>query len=259
MAYTIAIANEKGGVAKTTTTLSLGAALAENGQKVLIVDLDPQANLSMAIGVQVPKLQISIKHVLLENASPTTAIQQTSIENLFILPATHDLSQCEHLMPERSGYVMTLRKILKGLSGYDAILLDCPPFLGAITFNALAAADLLLVPTQAEYFSIAALRNLMNTLRQVRAEFNPRLTYRLLLTMFDRRNRIHRTLSEQLRTSFSSGIMTTVIEIDTKLREAPISGVPINMHAPKSRAALQYRALAQEISEYAKETTAQPA
>ncbi len=137
--------------------------------------------------------------------------------------------------------------------------MDCPPFLGAVTLNALTAADLLLVPTQAEFFSIYALRNLMNLVRRIRTQYNPRLTYRLLLTMFDRRNRIHRTMAEQLRASFTSGVMQTTIDTDTKLRESPIAGVPIIQHAPKSRSAQQYRALAQEIIEYVKETTIQPA
>jgi chromosome partitioning protein len=123
----------------------------------------------------------------------------------------------------------------------------------------LVAADLLLVPTQAEYFSIYSLKKLMAIVRHIRSQYNPRLTYRLLLTMYDRRNRIHRTLCEQLRSSFSTGVLETVINTDTKLRESPIAGLPITNHAPKSRAALEYRALSQEILRYVKETTLQPA
>jgi chromosome partitioning protein len=141
---------------------------------------------------------------------------------------------------------------------FDYIILDCPPFLGAVTLNALMASDLLLMPTQAEFFSINALRNMMGLVRRIRSQGNARLTYRLLITMFDRRNRIHRTLSEQLRATFGVGVLDTVIETDTKLRESPIAGLPIIFHAPKSRASMQYRALAQEILTYVKETTAQP-
>ena len=153
-----------------------------------------------------------------------------------------------------------LTKNLKDLSSqYDFILMDCPPFLGAVTLNALMAAHLLVIPTQAEFFSVYALRNLMSLVRRVRAQHNPQLTYRLLLTMVDRRNRTHRDMSDQLRSSFNTGVLQNVIEIDTKLREAPIAGVPIIHYAPKSRSSLQYRSLAQEILEYVKETAQQPA
>ena len=137
--------------------------------------------------------------------------------------------------------------------------MDCPPFLGAVTLNAMVSVNMLLIPTQAEFFSIYALRNLMALIRRVRSQYNPGLKYRLLLTMVDRRNKIHRVLSEQLRTTFSQGVMETVIQTDTKLRESPIAGVPIIYHSPKSRGSLQYRALAQEILEYVKETADQPA
>jgi chromosome partitioning protein len=128
-----------------------------------------------------------------------------------------------------------------------------------VTLNALTAIDFLLIPTQAEFFSVYALRNLMSLVRRIRSQYNPPLKYRLLLTMVDRRNKTHRVMSEQLRSTFTSGVMQTVIEVDTKLRESPIAGIPIIQHAPKSRGSLQYRALAQEILEYVKETNIQPA
>jgi chromosome partitioning protein len=130
--------------------------------------------------------------------------------------------------------------------------------LGAVVINALTAANLLIIPTQAEYFSIYALRNMMALIRRVRSQLNPRLTYRLLLTLFDRRNRIHRTLSEQLHTSFGNGVLQTVIQVDTKLRESTVVGTPITVHSPKSRSAEQYRALAQEIIQYVEEAASQP-
>jgi len=136
---------------------------------------------------------------------------------------------------------------------YDYIILDCPPALGAITKNALAAADLLLIPTQAEYFSAYALRNMMSMIRNIREQDNPNLAYRILVTMLDNRNRTHRNIHEQLRTTFGEGVFNTVIEIDTKLRESPIAGVPIMQYKPSARGSAQYRILAQEIMEYVKE------
>lgn len=259
MTMIISIANEKGGVAKTTTTISLGAALVETGLEVLLVDLDGQSNLSLALGADTPKNAGSVVNVLLESAAARSAIRETGIPRLDLLPSSPELGLAERFLPVRQGYEMTLSRALRDDNWpYDYILLDCPPFLGAVTLNALMASDLLIMPTQAEFFSVNALRNMMGLVRRVRAQGNPRLTYRLLMTMFDRRNRIHRTMGEQLRATFGNGVLETVIETDTKLRESPIAGLPILYHAPKSRAALQYRALAQEILTYVKETSSQP-
>ncbi|MDR3577081.1 MAG: ParA family protein [Anaerolineaceae bacterium] len=262
MTYKIAVANEKGGVAKTTTTISLGAALTEIGNKVLLIDLDAQANLSLAMGIEPAKASKTIANVLLESAPIASCIHETGINGLDIIPSNSEMGMAERFLPIKVNFEETIRKSFQSdtsLTDYQYVLMDCPPFIGAVTTNALVATDLLLVPTQAEYFSIYSLRNLMGMVRRIRSQYNPRLTYRLLLTMFDRRNRTHRTLCDQLRASFNSGVLETVINTDTKLRESPIAGLPITLHAPKSRAALEYRALSQEISEYVKETTLQPA
>jgi chromosome partitioning protein len=166
------------------------------------------------------------------------------------------MTLAERFLPIRGSYEQILRTALRSASwSYDFILLDCPPFLGATTINALTASDMLVMPTQAEFFSINALRNMMSMVRRVRAQGNPQLTYRLLLTMFDRRNRIHRTLSEQLRTTFGNGVLDTIIETDTRIRESAIAGMPIIFHSPKTRSANQYRALAQEMLAHVKEAT----
>jgi chromosome partitioning protein len=260
MSYKIAIANEKGGVAKTTTTVSLGAVLVELGYKVLLLDLDPQANCSLAMGMEPNKVQRGSASLLIEQAPIATLIKPTSTAGLEIIPASAEMGMAERFLPSRQNYEVTLKKSFAQLdSSFDFVLIDCPPFLGAVTLNALTASDLLLVPTQAEFFSVYALRNLMALVRRVRSQHNSNLKYRLLLTMVDRRNKTHRNMSEQLRSTFNSGVMQTIIEVDTKLRESPIAGVPINQHAPKSRGAIQYRALAQEIVEYVKETNTQPA
>ncbi|HSG44873.1 MAG TPA: ParA family protein [Anaerolineales bacterium] len=254
MAYIIAISNEKGGVAKTTSTLSLGAALAELNHRVLLLDLDPQSNLSLALGFESEESSITSANVLIENASIQSTIRKSEIDNLDIVPSSFRIESAEQFLPMRTHYLNTLREALEADPlPYDYILLDCPPALGAITLNALSAADLLIIPTQAEYFSAYALRNMMGTIRRIRQEINSGLAYRILVTLLDRRNRTHRNIFEQLQSTFGEGVFTTVIEIDTKLRESPIAGVPIMQYKPNSRGSQQYRVLAQELIEYAKE------
>jgi chromosome partitioning protein len=254
MSYTIAVSNEKGGVAKTTSTLSLGAGLAELNHRVLLVDLDPQANLSLALGLETGEVEITSANVLLENVPIRSAIRRTDVANLDLVPSNSRIENAEQYLPLRSNYLSTLRNaLLTGALTYEYVLLDCPPALGAITLNALSAADLLIIPTQAEYFSAYALRNMMGSIRRIRQESNPNLAYRILVTLLDRRNRTHRNIFEQLQTTFGQGVFTTVIEIDTKLRESPIAGMPITQYRPTSRGSQQYRILAQELMDYVKE------
>ncbi len=254
MTFIIAMSNEKGGVAKTTSTLSLGAALAEFEHRVLLIDLDPQSNLSLALGFEAAEAEITSANVLIDNAALKTAIRKTEVKNLDLITSNPRIENAEQFLPMRSHYMATLRSALEADPlPYDYILLDCPPALGAITLNALSAADLLIIPTQAEYFSAYALRNMMGTIRRVRQESNPNLAYRILVTLLDRRNRTHRNIFEQLQATFGQGVFTTVIEIDTKLRESPIAGMPITQYKPTSRGSQQYRVLAQELIEYAKE------
>ena len=254
MAYIIAMSNEKGGVAKTTSTLSLGAALAELNYRVLLIDLDPQANLSLALGLELEEATITSANILIEGAPILAGIRKSEITNLDIVPSSFRIENAEQFLPMRTQYLATLRDALEADPlPYDHILLDCPPALGAITLNALSASNLLIIPTQAEYFSAYALRNMMGTIRRIRQDVNPGLAYRILVTLLDRRNRTHRNIFEQLQTTFGQGVFTTVIEIDTKLRESPIAGVPITQYKPSSRGSQQYRVLAQELIEYAKE------
>jgi chromosome partitioning protein len=253
MSYIISVANEKGGVAKTTTTLSLGGALAEMGKRVLVVDLDPQANLSLSLGIEPEQKVFSIINLYLDKKTAKQAIVKTQVDDLSLLPSNPDIRMAERLLPMHTDYHLIISALLKQVDAdYDFVLMDCPPFLGAITLNALFSSNLLIVPTQAEYYSVFALKNMMALVRQVRSMGNRNLRYRLLLTMFDKRNGIHRSLAEHLRNTFATGVLDTVIEIDTRLRESPLTGLPIVYHAAKSRAALQYRFLAQEIFNYAK-------
>jgi len=261
MTYVITVSNEKGGVAKTTTTLSLGAVLAESGHKVLVMDLDPQANLTLALGIEPGAATIASSHILIESASLNDARMKTEIENLDLVASHSSIESAEQFLPVRTHYTLGLRRALEAAAPltYDYVILDCPPFLGAITINALSAADLLIIPTQAEYFSAYALRNMMALIRRVRQDSNPGLGYRILITLLDRRNRTHRSIQEQLQNTFGEGLFRTVIEIDTKLRESPIAGLPITRYRPGARGSQQYRELAQELTEYVKDKTQQAA
>jgi chromosome partitioning protein len=274
----IAIANQKGGVAKTTTVVSLGGALARHNQEVLLVDLDAQANLTLALGKDPNRVRGAVTEVLFNSASLLSVSRETSIPGLDLVPANAGMDLAERFLPVRKDYETILRRALrselhsapKPSSGspaatmayspgtsprppsihYDFVLLDCPPFLGAVTLNALVAADMLIIPTQPEFFSANALRTMTAAIRQVRGQHNPDLIYRILITIFDRRNRIHREVGEQIRNTFGDGVFHTVIEIDTKLRESAIEGLPITHRKGQSRSALQYDALAQELMAY---------
>jgi len=280
----IAIANEKGGVAKTTTTISLGGALVELGRDVLLVDLDTQANMTLGLGVSPAKLRRSIADGLLSTASVGSVSRETEISGLDLVPSGPGMGIAERFLPTRQKYEFILKNALHQAQQYDFILLDCPPSLGAVTINALTAADSVIAPTQPEYFSAYGLRSVLALIRRVRglnipAESdesealtavepgkqemgnrtnqnsqgtNPDLAYKILITMMDRRNKIHRTLLEQLRATFGDGVYQSVIEVDTKLRESTVAGQPITSYYPHTRSALQYRELAQEIIQNAK-------
>ncbi len=251
MAYTIAICSQKGGVAKTTTTLSLAGALAEQHQRVLAVDLDPQSNLTLGFGFQPRQFQHTLADVLLNAAEAATVLVATNITGIDLIPAGKQLHLAERYLPSRPRYQYILKNALQPLQdAYDYILLDCPPSLSVLSTNALVTASMALLLTQAEYFSAYALKPMLQTLQTVRQRHNPALVYRILLTMFRRRNRAHRIIRARLEATFGGGLCRTVIETDTKLREAAIAGMPITHFAPHSRSALQYRDLAQELVAY---------
>jgi chromosome partitioning protein len=259
MAYIIAISNEKGGVAKTTTTYSLGAVLAESGKTVLLVDLDPQGNLTLATGIEPGDSDNNSSAILLNGLPVEKAIRPTNTPQMDIVPSSAKIAEAEQLLPVRTNYAYLLREALRKAQ-HDIILLDCPPSMGAIVTNAFTAANLLIIPTQAEYFSAYALRDMMTQIRRIRRETNPGLAYRILITLLDLRNRAHRTIREQLQQAFGIGLFDTVIEIDTRLRESPIIGLPITQYRPNSRGSQQYRVLAQELMDYVQQQeNSQPA
>jgi chromosome partitioning protein len=260
MRTVFAISNQKGGVAKTTTCVSLGAALVERGFEVLAIDLDPQANLSLALGVNTANLRRGVADVLLGNHSPVSVSRETSIPGLDLIPANPDTHLVEKFLTVRPSYEQSLRQALARTNNYEVVVCDCPPSVSALPYTALTAADMLIIPTQCEYFSTHGLGEVLELVGRVRATSNPNLSYRILVTMFDRRNRVHRTILEQLRSAFAGAVLETTIEVDTKLRESPVFGQPITTYAPRSRAAAQYRALAEELSVYVqRQKTAQPA
>jgi chromosome partitioning protein len=248
--YLIAICHQKGGVAKTTTTLSLGACLVERGTETLVIDLDPQANLTTSIGLDAEGMEFSIAEALLEDADLESIRLETSLPGLDIIPSSAGMFTAGRELYKLEDYEFRLRRILSrpAVADYGFVLMDCPPSLGPLTFNALTAADLLVIPTQCEYFSIQALTDMFEVVDLIRARTNAGLVYRLLATMFDGRGTFHARMLEQLRGYFKEGLFQTVIGFDTKLREAQLAGLPVTMHAPQSRGAQQYRQLAEELT-----------
>lgn len=245
----MAVANQKGGVAKTTTCLSLGGTLAEQGQSVLLIDLDPQAHLTLSLGLNPAELRHTIKDAFLANTSLVGITRETGVPLLDLAPANQGLGVLDKLLYGRPNYEYFLKRRLNAMGAgyYDVILIDSPPSFGTLTLNALTVAELLIIPTQCEYYASRSLRHILQLVQLVRHKTNPNLAYRVLMTMFDRRNKISHSVREQLERSFSDALLETVIEVDTKLRESPAFGLPITLYAPRTRGAEQYRALAQEL------------
>lgn len=258
MSYIIAVANEKGGVAKTTTSLSLGAALAETGAKVLLIDLDPQANLTLALGHNPEELQWTIIDVLMGGQEIPSIVINSDTTGLDLVPANAEMQMADQFLGIREGYEDMLRGSLEKAEAYDYVILDCPPAVGPISQSALTAADLHILPTQCELFSAHAIRTSLALIRDIRDQSNPKLRYRLLLTMVDPKNHVHRSLNDQIRKAFGSAVFETEIELDSHLRECPLYAKPITVYAPDSSGAIQYRGLAQEIINDVRGDTGKP-
>ncbi len=246
--FVISLANEKGGVAKTTSALSLAAILAERKQRVLIMDLDPLACLTASLGATVMENKPTTVDILLDHKAAKDAIIHSRFENLDLIPAKPGLGRVEKNLPIVQNYLYTLRNQIETIySSYDFIILDCPPFMGAITANALVASHLLLIPTQAEYFGIHGLHTLFDKVKLIRSGPNIYLKSKIFLTFFNERNRVNRILKEYLSKRLNENLLQSTISLDTKLRESQICGMPINKYAPKSRSAQQYEALTDEV------------
>ncbi|MBN2005331.1 MAG: ParA family protein [Anaerolineae bacterium] len=251
---TLLITNSKGGVAKTTTCLSLGSAFAEMGHRTLLVDLDPQGDLTTAVGLDVEALTWSVADLLddTQDASKRRmAVYATAIDRMYILPANPRLDDVERQLHRQKGFEMRLAQELAPLNGiYEYVLLDSPPSLGGLVSMALSAAQWVIIPVQCEYYAARRLQRVFNVIAQVREKFNPKLAPAYLLaTMYDQRTRISKDILEQLRQNFPENLLETLIGVDTRLRESPAAGEPIVLYAPRTRASEQYRQLAQELLE----------
>ncbi len=246
----IAIANQKGGVGKTTTTVNLGAALADLGYRVLLIDLDPQGNATTGVGVEARNFENSMYDVLLHEVPLEDVIEPTSIKNLFIAPSTLDLAGAEiELVPAFSRELRLRRAIDVVKEDFSFILMDCPPSLGLITVNALAAATELLVPIQCEYYALEGLAALLKNVELIRGNLNPSLDLsHIVLTMYDGRTKLSEQVVAEVREHFGTTVARAVIPRSVRISEAPSFGAPVTVHDSSSRGAIAYRALAKEVA-----------
>ena len=245
----IAVANQKGGVGKTTTTINLGAAIAEYGKRVLIVDLDPQANATTGLGVNSRDLQESVYQVLCEVAAARDVIRAVDVPDLDLLPSSLALAGAEIELVSAFSREHRLARALAPIVGvYDLILLDCPPALGLLTINALVFARELLVPIQCEYYALEGLGQLTGNVDLVRSNLNPELSIsRIVLVMFDGRTKLSEQVAGEVRAHFGDRVCNQVIPRSVRLAEAPSYGQPITLFDPTSRGAVAYRELAKEV------------
>jgi len=250
----IAIANQKGGVGKTTTAINLAAALAESGQRILVVDLDPQGNASTGLGIDLADRSQSAYELLVEDAALSDVIQDTNIEGLGIIPATVDLSSADMdlISNEKRSFLLhdALRQTAMDEFNWDYILIDCPPSLSLLTVNAMVAAHSVLVPLQSEFFALEGLSQLMLTIREVRQTANPSLRIEgIVLTMYDRRNNLSQQVEQDARDNLGDLVFETLIPRNVRVSEAPSYAMPVLSYDSNSQGAKAYRALAHELLE----------
>ena len=245
-----AIANQKGGVGKTTTAVNLGAALAELGYRVLVIDLDPQGNATTGLGINARNLELSVYDVIMHETSVEDCIEPTSLRNLFLVPATINLAGSEVELVPMFSRELRLRRALEGADqDFDFTLIDCPPSLGLLTVNGLAAASEVLVPIQCEYYALEGLGQLLRNVELVRVNLNPTLDLStIILTMFDARTKLSDEVAMEIRKHFGDKVCRSIVPRTVRLSEAPSFGQPIILFDSSSRGALAYRELAKEVS-----------
>lgn len=245
----IAIANQKGGVGKTTTTINLGASLAEMGLRTLLIDLDPQGNASTGLGIENRGLELSMYHVLLHDEPLDNVVEPTDVKNLFVAPASLDLAGAEiELVPAFSREQRLKRSIDVVRDDYDYVLIDCPPSLGLLTVNGLSAASEVLVPIQCEYYALEGLGQLLRNVDLVKRNLNPSLEVSTILcVMFDARTKLAEMVVSEVREHFGDKVLRSIIPRTVRLSEAPSFGQPITTFDSSSRGALAYRDAAKEV------------
>ncbi len=253
MGRVIAVANQKGGVGKTTTVINLAAYLADAGQRVLAVDTDPQGNTTTGLGVEKAQCDASIYDVVIGRTGVMDAVVPTDVPGLHVIPATLDLAGAEVEltgMDDREGRV---REALRPIRDrYDFVFIDCPPSLGLLTINALTAADAVMIPIQCEFFALEGLSQLLETIERVRRHLNPALQLEgVVLTMYDGRTNLSVQVAREVQTHFGAKVYRAVVPRTVRLSEAPSHGVPISRYDPRSRGASVYHELAQEVLQHA--------
>jgi chromosome partitioning protein len=246
----IAVANQKGGVGKTTTAVNLGAALAELGHRVLVIDLDPQGNATTGLGISHRNVEGSIYDVIMNDVAVDDCVEPTTVRNLFVVPATIDLAGAEiELVPAFSRELKLRRALQQVREEYDFTLIDCPPSLGLLTVNGLAAADDIVVPIQCEYYALEGLGQLLRNVSLVKSNLNPSLDVRgIVLTMYDARTKLAEQVEREVRAHFGAKVYRTVVPRTVRISEAPSFGQPVTVFDTSSRGAVAYRELAKEVS-----------